>query len=472
MTEMSMAFERARPGVPISRTIGDAVPLFAKVNTYALLLALFLFATGGAFLVPSMEEHAKGAATVVAATAETGPLHLLELALAFAISLKVTLSNWRTVASASVQMKLFSASALLATLSCLWSVDPLLSLRSGLYLLFNTLFMYYLVQRFPLQELMRLMIAAGTVVAMMSIATAILLPSYAWGSAGSHFALQGAFIAKNVLGNVAVFLLTPALFVRGMRLWARTTYILVMLALIVLSFSVQAWAAALFCFCFAAICMVFGRLSNKEAKWIAFVTLLPVVVAAMILVTSRMEILEFLGKDPTLSGRTIIWNAVLRSVLKRPMLGWGYNAFWQRFSGESGLVLLQVHFPIAQSQNGALEVLLGLGGVGLALVVATFLQGIRNVVKCFRLGATEAARWYLLIVLLTIGYSVGEANIQQSNMLPWMMYIMACTGLAAEVRRAREERMAIQESAKLQIRGPRWNGPAQRAASLLLRTPE
>lgn len=465
MTEMKSALGGPRDRTSVIRSISDPVQMFAKIETYALLLALFLFATGGAFLAPGMEEHAQGTATVVGATAATGPLHLLELAIAFAISMKVTLSSWRGVAKMSAQMKLFTASALLATLSFLWSLDPALSLRSGLYLLFNTLFMYYLVQRFPLQELMRLMMGVGSVAALMSIATAIVLPGYAWGSAGSHFALQGAFIAKNVLGNVAVFQLTPALFVRGMRLWLRTTYIVIMLALIVLSFSVQAWAAALFCFFFSLVCMLFGRLSKKEAKWLAFVTMLPLMIGALILLTYSTEILQFLGKDPTLSGRTIIWNAVLGSVLKRPMLGWGYNAFWQGFTGESGLVLLQVHFPIAQSQDGVLDVLLSLGGVGLALVMATFLQGFCNAVACFRLGTTDAARWYLLIILLTIGYSVGEANLQQPNMLPWMMYIMACAGLAAEVRRAREVRKAGQECVKLEIDGARWGDEAERVSA-------
>ncbi len=461
MTELKRALRQPRQFAAI-QSISDPVPMFARIETYALLLALFLFATGGAYLAPGMKEHAKGAMTVVGATAATGLLHLIELAIAFAISMKVALSSWRGVAQMSVQMKLFSASAVLAIASFLWSVDPLLSFRSGLYLLIDTLFMYYLVKRFPLQELMRLMIGAGVVVALVSIATAIVLPGYAWGSAGSHFALQGAFIAKNLLGIVAVFLLTPALFVQDMRLWVRVAYIFTMLGLIVLSFSVQAWTAVCFCVLFVLICALFGRLSKKEAKWIAFVTLFPLLLGTVILVTYRAEILQFLGKDPTLSGRTIIWKAVLGSVVKRPLLGWGYNAFWQGFSGESGLVLLKVNFPIAQSQDGALDVLLGLGGVGLALVLATFLQGFRNAVKCFRLGASGAARWYLLIILLTIGYSVGEANLQQPNMLPWMMYIMACTGLAAEVRRAQEQRKAIKESLEMEMSGAHWVNDAKR----------
>jgi exopolysaccharide production protein ExoQ len=463
VTEMKFALGEQRRQTPAIRTISNPVPMFAKMETYGLLLALFLYATGGAYLAPGMAEHAKGSATVVSAAAATGTLHLIELAIAFAISLKVTLSSWRGVARMSAQMKLFTASASLATLSFLWSVDPSLSLRSGLYLLLNTMFVYYLVQRFPVQELMRLMLGAGAVVAVMSIATAVVLPGYAWGSAGSHVALQGAFVAKNVLGNVAVFLLTPALFVRGIRLWIRATYIAVMLALIVLSFSVQAWAAALFCFFFAGVCMLFGRLPKREAKWIAFVTLLPLLTGMFVLLTYRMEILQFLDKDPTLSGRTIIWKAVLGSVEKRPILGWGYNAFWQGFKGESGLVLLKVHFAIAQSQDGVLDVLLGLGGVGLAFVVATFLQGFRNAAKCFRLGVSDAARWYLLIILLTIGYSIGEANLQQPNILPWMMYIMACTGLAAEARRALEARKAIQGKAKMSE--AHWPDKAERASA-------
>jgi O-antigen ligase len=170
--------------------------------------------------------------------------------------------------------------------------------------------------------------------------------------------------------------------------------------------------------------------------WLAYVTLLPAAMALLILVTYRIEILGFLGKDPTLSGRTVIWDAVLRSIAKRPVFGWGYNAFWQGFKGESADVFLIVHFPIAQSQNGPLEVLLALGGVGLGIVLTTFVQGFRNLLHCFRLGAADEAAWYLLIILLTIYYSIGEAYFQQPNSLGSMMYILACTGLFAEAQRA------------------------------------
>ncbi len=413
------------------------VPMFARMDTLVLLLALFLFATGAAYLVPGMEQHAQGASTTVSAYQSTGSLHLVELAMALGISFVLVMMRWRGVAHMASKMVFFTAAAVLAMASFFWSIDPMLSLRSGVYLLMNTLLVYYLVQRFTLEGILRLLMGLGVVVAVMSAVTAVLLPTYAWGKVGSQWGLQGAFIAKNVMGNVAVLLLTPALFVRSVRTGPRAIYVLVFLIMIALSLSVQAWAAALFCLGFAGVVALFLRLRTRDAAWLSFVTLLPLVIGALLLATYWVDILEWLGKDVTLSGRTVIWSAVLRSVEKRPLLGWGYNAFWQGFRGESGEVLLLVHFPIAQSQNGPLEVLLGLGVAGLGLIGATLLQAARNIFRCFRLGATEAGAWYLLIILLTLYYSIGEAYFEQPNTLAWMLYILACTGLLAEVQRSR-----------------------------------
>lgn len=426
--------QAAAPELPATR-------LFARLETLAILLALFLFATSGSFLVPGMAEHAAGTATTLTAYQPTGTLHLLELGVAFAISLVLVFRRWRSVANVAGRMAMVTALAGLAIASCLWSIQPLLSLRSGVYLLINTLLVYYLVQRFTLEGLMRLVMGLGVVVAVASVLTAVLLPDYGLSMAGSHRVLQGAFVAKNELGYVSVLLLTPALFARNVRKLPRTLYIVTMLALVMLSFSEQAWAAALFCLCFAFARLLFLRLRTRDAVWLSFVTLLPLAVGTLLLVTYWVDVLGFLGKDPTLSGRTIIWHAVLLSAVKKPLLGWGYNAFWQGFKGESGEVLLLVHFAIAQSQNGPLEVLLGVGAAGLALLAATVLQAFRNVSRCFRLGAMEAGAWYLLIIVLTLYYAVGEANLEQANTLTWMMYMMACTGLRAEVLRARATAM-------------------------------
>ena len=39
-------------------------------------------------------------------------------------------------------------------------------------------------------------------------------------------------------------------------------------------------------------------------------------------------ILGFLGKDATLTGRTDLWEFVKICISQRPLLGWGFSAFW------------------------------------------------------------------------------------------------------------------------------------------------
>jgi O-antigen ligase len=416
------------------------------VHTCALVLSLFLFATNAAFLTPTALAHTTGSASMVAAVEGEGLLHTFELAIALGLTIPMILARWRQVSNAALQMSLFSASALLACASSLWSQDPLLSLRSGMYLALNTLFAFYLVRRLVTEQLMRLILLLGVVVSLVSIAVAVGLPQYGWSTAGSHPVLQGAFIAKNALGNAAVILLTPIFFVRGVSKPLRAGYAITLLVLILLSFSLQAWLAAVFCFLFVAASILYRRLRGKDRVLLALVTLVPLAASLALILTNWSEIALWFGKDPTLTGRTAIWAAVVQSIAKRPLLGWGYDAFWQGFKGESASVILAAHWGVAQSQSGVLEVLLGLGAIGLALVVATWIQGVRNAFRCIRNGSSNTGLWYLLILCLTALYSIGEALLQVQNSMVWILYIVACAGLAQEgrsLRKGTQERFVL-----------------------------
>ena len=428
-----MIVESAAAPVLPTKTIGRRITL----HTYALLAILFLFATGGAFLT------SRGSENVTATAQSGGALHTIELAIAFGLSVPMILSRWRDVANLALKMKFFSALAVLATISCFWSQDPSLSLRSGIYLTLNTLFAFYLVRRFSPDDLMRHLMLLGIVVAVVSLTMAVALPKYAFGPANSSLALQGVFGAKNILGHVAVLLLTPVFFVRNMAMTPKVGYCLLMFALIIPALSLQAWVAALFCFAFAGCSMLYRRLRKRDFLWIVYVIVIPLVVSLALLAGYWNDVLGYLGKDPTLSGRTMIWSAVLQSVAKKPLLGWGYDAVWRGFVGESASIILFAHFTIAQAQNGVLEVLLGLGSVGLAFVLATIVEGLRNASICTRSGSSHAGFWYLLILCITLFYSLGEAVFNIQNNLQWILYMVACSGLALEARPLRRSSTTV-----------------------------
>ena len=102
-----------------------------------------------------------------------------------------------------------------------------------------------------------------------------------------------------------------------------------------------------------------------------------------------------LGKDLTLTGRTGIWSAVLDSIAKRPLLGYGYQAFWLGLEGESYRIILAVSWVLAQAQNGFLDVMLEMGTVGLAIVLLVFGFAFRDAAAAFSVLATipSFGRW-------------------------------------------------------------------------------
>jgi exopolysaccharide production protein ExoQ len=148
-------------------------------------------------------------------------------------------------------------------------------------------------------------------------------------------------------------------------------------------------------------------------------------------------VLESLGKDADLSGRVPLWASAMVSILKRPLLGYGYAAFWTGLKGESLNIFMSTHFEIYQAQNGLLEVWLELGLAGVVLVLLTLAKAVRDTLTCIKLGHSEAVNWYIGIIALTVIYNIDESSLAATHSIPWLMYIVACTGLADEASRLR-----------------------------------
>lgn len=81
------------------------------------------------------------------------------------------------------------------------------------------------------------------------------------------------------------------------------------------------------------------------------------------------------GRNPTLTGRTLIWQAVL-SLDKSPLVGVGYASFWL---GPRLLQVWKVVRGINEAHNGYLEIYLDLGLIGVALLLGFLISGYRNI---------------------------------------------------------------------------------------------
>jgi exopolysaccharide production protein ExoQ len=154
-----------------------------------------------------------------------------------------------------------------------------------------------------------------------------------------------------------------------------------------------------------------------------------------------------LGRDPTFTGRTVIWDAVL-STHTNPLLGTGYESFWL------GPRLMQVWaitgYGINEAHNGFLDVYLNLGLIGVFIMIsfllASYVRICRGIQKGVELSSLGAAIWTVLLFA-----STTEAVLK--NGLMWMVLLLGVTALprtlapAAAVSRKASNRVSEWHSA-------------------------
>lgn len=88
--------------------------------------------------------------------------------------------------------------------------------------------------------------------------------------------------------------------------------------------------------------------------------------------------LEALGRDPTMTGRTILWEWSYQAIAERPVLGWGFGAYFRSPHGElpSLYVPQFFNYEIAHFHNSYIQTTVDLGVVGLLILLLVILYTV------------------------------------------------------------------------------------------------
>ncbi|GAA0771021.1 O-antigen ligase [Brevundimonas olei] len=264
---------------------------------------------------------------------------------------------------------LLIALLLLTAATYFWSIMPDLTARRIPALLFTTLGGVALASRWSWRTLTE--IVAGTLgaLAVISFLLGALLPDFGRMQEIFPGAWRGLWLEKNGLGHVMVqttiFLLAAGIMVPERRkLWFGLA--VVSMALVILSTSKTALLVLLLSLSAMGFVAVVksGPLRAIIATWLAVVV---VIGAGLLIATETDVVLELLGKDATLTGRTEIWSGIMEQMSEHPWRGFGYGAVWDdpSFTGPKAWIGHQAHFLPANAHSGWLEIYiaLGLGGV-------------------------------------------------------------------------------------------------------------
>jgi len=135
-------------------------------------------------------------------------------------------------------------------------------------------------------------------------------------------------------------------------------------------------------------------------------------------------LLETIGRDPTLTGRTDIWKMAL-GMVGNPLIGTGFESFWLPPRLDKIWSLYWWH-P-RQAHNGYIEIYLNLGWVGISLLGVILVTGYRNVVAALR-ADSDSGRLRLAYFVAAVCYNFTESAIRMLNPV-WIFFLLVAVAV-------------------------------------------
>lgn len=142
---------------------------------------------------------------------------------------------------------------------------------------------------------------------------------------------------------------------------------------------------------------------------------------------SSGTLVQQLGRQPTLTGRTEIWSDVLSIPVNR-LVGAGYESFWLGRRLEQ--MQAMAGFGVNEAHNGYLEMYLNLGWIGIAVLAVLLATGYRYVIREYR-REPDYGSLRLAYFLSAVIASFTEAGFRMMT-LTWFALLLVTTAVPKE----------------------------------------
>ncbi|OPZ74288.1 MAG: O-Antigen ligase [Firmicutes bacterium ADurb.Bin456] len=342
----------------------------------------------------------------------------------------------------------------LALISATWSASPCLTLRRTAALLGSSAFAIYLASCYTRQEIIRLIFWTLGLSAILSLAFVFLVPVYGIHHDFYHNgAWRGIYDHKNILGRfMSLAAVTWILYIPGKAGASTRGYIAKMVMLIIfagLLFFSRSKTSILVCIVLLPLLMLLpvrpGR--RRQILMVATVVLLIGGAAFLLLHNPALSLehkmfkvpADIPGFDFTLTGRTVLWQAVWDQIGQRPWLGYGFGAFWQGYGEPSGDLWRMLRWEPPNAHNGYLDLWLQLGLAGLSVFITSLVINLFKILVLLN-RKTEPLECFSLIFLLflTLG-NFAESLIPGQNSFFWIIYVCVAIKVNIAYQRAQLE---------------------------------
>ena len=354
-------------------------------------------------------------------------------AIGFAITGILVVRFWRELVAVVREQPSLWALPALALCSTVWSTDPGQSLRSAIALFGAMLFGAYFAIRFDTKSQLRVLSATLAVIIIVSVGSALIQP-YVGIDRGVHAgAWRGVFSHKNLFGRISALAFATFTLLALYRYQTRVYSVLLAvtaLSLVWLSQSRTALVVVAATLLFMSARPILRRVEIRS--WmIAAALVIGIAALAALVWSQRTSVVQRDPESETFTGRTVLWAACLLKLSTRPLLGFGFDAFWNGRAGNQFDVWQVVGWPAPNSHDAFVDVALDLGVVGLAFFVIALVGVLRRTIRLYRnpaLTPIEQAWPSTAVVFILLAFlTEGQLFLNHAY---WMLFTSAAVGAA------------------------------------------
>jgi exopolysaccharide production protein ExoQ len=314
-----------------------------------------------------------------------------------------------------------------AALSILWAEDQEIVIRRVAILLLTCLGVFGLVHRFSNRDFVMFCFVAGALLGSASVAAEIATGEFKpWTS---EYRLYGIMHA-NTLGTLLVMFVMAAITLRRTSERHRTWYLVWIIVGIVLMVLTKSRTALIGLLAALWVWTVFGSTNRKRLFALLLLSAALIIPAAILLFGETIGLYAkqtiLMGRESespeSLTGRVPLWGFLIDNYLDvRPLFGYGFQGFWT--PGHVVRVSASQDWLIMHGHSGYLDLLLDLGYVGLALMIAILIAAARRAYVYFR--GTNDPTWLFMmsLVVMAIIMSFLDTHLLTSSLrnLIWLV---------------------------------------------------
>jgi O-antigen ligase len=357
--------------------------------------------------------------------------------LTYCISLFLLLRNFQSPFAPVKRNWILLALLGLATASILWSDVPVLSMLRCVALYGTTVISLYFSRRYGTRELLILCAWALAIAGCCSVLMVVLFPRYAIGTDEFQGDWLGIYGQKNSLGAaMTVGFLVSILLYRFTRP-RRYRYLIFSVFMLALVFLSDSTTSLVICGALPLVLwmtqMSLVPSSRRKLRRIGIAVLATGI--AWGAAFNFEQVTNAIGRDATLTGRTVLWGFVYEAIQEKPLLGYGYEAFWQSGNGPAEDIWDKMGLHLFYSHDGLLEVWLGLGLVGLVVFTACLVCLVVKTLHRMRKRFCLDTVWPWLFLSYLILSNLTEVSYMKSNTLPWILFSILVLGWSGDLKR-------------------------------------